>query len=120
MGNLTPEASQIIINQAMEISQLKRENAELKAKIEKVSGDALSNYYENVELKTKVAKLDSCNYELQMLLRADKASLEYVQAQAILKAISALGTHWADNIGEEVIRVDLLERYADKLERGES
>ena len=43
-----------IIYLELALISAKDENAELKAKIEKVSGDALSNYYENLELKAEV------------------------------------------------------------------
>ena len=71
---------------------------------------------ENAELKAKVAELDSCNYELQMLLRADKASLEYVQAQAIDTAVD----HLSKLFNRDYIYVGELKQYSSELRRGES
>ena len=125
-----------IIDLELALIAAKDENTELKAKIEKVSGDALSNYYENVELKAKVAKLEAdiknnkggifaydANGEAWVRLGfkiVKDSEANSMEADAIIKAISTLGTHWADNIGEEVIRVELLERYAEKVRRGEA
>ena len=91
---------------------------EINEVLTKMNEKLMAASKENAQLKARVAELED---ELNNVIAGlhSESDINEIKTDAILEAISTLGTHWAENIGEEVIRVDLLERYADKLRRGE-
>lgn len=76
-----------------EAEKLAEENAQLKAKIENVSADALSNYYENVELKARIAELEKPIAKIAILaeqLKLAKASTYHNRMGKLIEEVTGI------------------------------
>ena len=98
-----------------------KENAALKTKIEAVSGDALSNFYQNIELKARVAELEG---ELNTVVAGlhSKSDINKIKAEAIREAVKEnvdIGVPICGFVFD-VCYHDTMMSYARNLERGES
>lgn len=120
-----------------EIRQLNEENRRLKSKIEDTSAEALTNYYQTVELKAKVSELEndvahevqrSQFYKGEFLRRkGNKVALEEfdefkakLQADAILNIMDDIGYTCETATGDDAYSADSIYEYAEKVRRGES